>query len=71
VRISCLEPLDADPVALVESKRAAEGADRGAGFLIAPHFGVNLARAVIDGDVDGAPADRLAALAVAVRDGAV
>ena len=42
-------------------------------FLIAPYFGVTgvrQPRAVIDGDVDRVPADRPAALDVAVGDGA-
>ena len=53
----------------IQGDRAAQEPSGGGGPLVAEHFGVGQAGRVIDGDVHVVPADRLAALAVAVGEG--
>ena len=65
------QALDRDAVTTVELDGAAQKRDRCRGLLVGQNFGVGQARAVIDGDVHVVPADGLAALALAVGEGAV
>src|SRR5918994_1789406 len=65
------QALDFDAVALEERHRSAQERDRGCRLLVWEHLGVGQTAAVVNRDVDELPADRLAALAVAVGDGPV
>ncbi len=59
-------PLNADAVAGKERQRAPQEARGGGRLFVGQDLGVGEAGGVIDGDVDEVPADRAAALAVAV-----